>query len=132
MYAAPSIGASIGAAFNTGAFATATSGAVAVGIEQAVALATVGAIGVGAILYYSNGRDPIAPRINSPTRKEAYDKAFQKGGKKPPRGPENHGFGWHFHPNVPKGSPYTHWHYFFKKPHILIYLFLGLFSDEEE
>jgi hypothetical protein len=62
------------------------------------------------------GRSPIPPakRDYSPTRKEAFDKAKQAGHKLAPRGPEDHGHGPHFHPNV-KDALKKHDHYYFPK-----------------
>lgn len=54
----------------------------------------------------------ITPRIHSGSRKEAYDKAFYKGGKRKPIF-HNDKHGPHFHPNVPKGHKFSHWHFFF-------------------
>ena len=75
-------------------------------------------------LVYLYERKPVAPRIKNNSKKQAYEKAFRKGGKKKPRGPENHGKGWHFHPSVPKNSKYFHWHYYFT-------LIFGLLNDQK-
>ena len=52
----------------------------------------------------------VAPRIKSNTKKSARQKAFLKGGKRPPIHHPNGKFGPHFHPNNPK---FSHWHYYY-------------------
>ena len=67
------------------------------------------AIGI-AILFMAYESKKAAPRIKSNTKKEAYEKAFQKGGKKKPILHSNGKYGPHFHPVNPK---FKHWHYYF-------------------
>ena len=89
IYAAPSIGAAIGSAFNTGSFATATGGAVALGLtmEQIAALSVVGAIGVG-LVFMGN---PTTPNPNDPS--------------KPHKGTRNGKSGWNRHSGKRSGGP---------------------------
>ncbi|MBE7067976.1 MAG: RHS repeat-associated core domain-containing protein [Clostridiales bacterium] len=105
---APTIGAGLGAMMS----GTASAGAVALTSSYVVAAGATAALGMN-LMFSSTGRDPIGIRNYSSTRKEAYEKAFRKGKKKKPRGPELNKFGWHFHPDVPKNSPFYHWHYYF-------------------
>ena len=77
------------------------------------------------ILYYQTKKK--APTIHCKSKKEAYDKAFYKGGKRPPRGPEDHGFGRHYNPNGK--SKYKHWHYTFS---IVISFYMNRFLKGEE
>jgi hypothetical protein len=58
--------------------------------------------------------EPPARRDHSNTRKEAFEKAKRAGHGLPPRGPEDHGFGPHFHPK-PKDPRKRHDHYHFPK-----------------
>lgn len=73
-------------------------------LVQAGVVAT--ASGLGYMFYQSK---KAAPRIRTGSKKEAYDKAFYKGGKKEPIY-HNGKYGKHFHP---AGSKYSHWHYYF-------------------
>lgn len=77
------------------------------------------------ILYYQSKKK--APTIHCRSKKEAYDKAFYKGGKRPPRGTEDHGFGRHYNPNGK--SKYKHWHYTFS---IVISFYMNRFLKGEE
>ena len=77
------------------------------------------------ILYYQSKKK--APTIHCKSKKEAYDKAFYKGGKRPPRGPEDHGFGRHYNPNGK--SKYKHWHYTFST---MISFYMNRFLKGEE
>ena len=52
----------------------------------------------------------VAPRIKSNSKKAARQKAFLKGGKRPPIHHPNGKYGPHFHPNNPK---FSHWHYYY-------------------
>ncbi len=52
----------------------------------------------------------VAPRIKSNTKKAARQKAFLKGGKRPPIHHPDGKYGPHFHPNNPK---FSHWHYYY-------------------
>lgn len=57
------------------------------------------------------------------TKKEAYDKAFRKGGKKEPIFHPYGKYGPHFHPAK---SKFKHWHYYFS---ILVGAFGIEFND---
>ena len=70
------------------------------------------------INYYK--RKKVAPRIRSKSKKIAKEKAFRKGGKKPPIHHPNGKYGPHFHPNDPR---FKHWHYY--------YLWLLLFGYDD-
>ena len=95
--------------------------AVAVGAGVAasnpVGWVVAGVVVAGVVLACAKkGREwkPIAKRVHCKSRKEAYDRAQRAGGGKKPRGPERHpDVSNHFHPNVPKGHPRYHDHYFF-------------------
>ena len=71
------------------------------------------------IYYYK--RKKAAPRIKSNSKKKAREKAFLKGGKRPPIHHPNGKHGPHYHPYDPR---FSHWHYY--------YLWLLLFGDDEE
>ena len=55
------------------------------------------------------------------SKKKAREKAFLKGGKRPPKHHPNGKYGPHYHPNDRR---FSHWHYY--------YLWLLLFGDDEE
>lgn len=67
------------------------------------------AYGFENVYYYK--RKKAAPRIKSNSKMKNREKAFLKGGKRPPI----------HHPNDPR---FSHWHYY--------YLWLLLFGDDEE
>ena len=71
------------------------------------------------IRYYKSKK--AAPRIKSNSKKNAKEKAFLKGGKRPPIHHPNGKYAPHYHPNDPR---FSHWHYY--------YLWLLLFGDDEE
>ncbi|WP_053243619.1 RHS repeat-associated core domain-containing protein [Clostridium sp. DMHC 10] len=52
-------------------------------------------------------KSPPARRVKCKSRKEAKQRATRAGKGRKPRGPENHGGGWHYHPNVPKAQRTT-------------------------
>ena len=90
-----------------------TAGELVLGSSVAVAIPVGGAIAVAAgagLIYMAYGSKKAAPRIKSNTKKQAYDKAFQKGGKKEPTYHPHGKFGPHYHPANPK---FKHWHYYF-------------------
>ena len=68
-------------------------------------------------------RKKAAPRIKKKTKKESYQAAFKKGGKKKPIF-HNGKYGPHFHPSNPK---FKHWHYYFS----LLYWYLLCMSEED-
>ncbi len=78
----------------------------AVTITGGQVIAGVGAIGILVMAYEGK---KVAPRVKCKSKKEAYDKAFYKGGKKEPIYHDDK-HGKHFHPNDPR---FKHWHYFF-------------------
>jgi hypothetical protein len=61
----------------------------------------------------SRSPTPPAKRDFSNTRKEAFEKAKRAGHMLKPRGPEDHGFGPHFHPRLK--NFHKHDHYLFPK-----------------
>ena len=77
------------------------------------------AYGFENVYYYK--RKKAAPRIKSNSKKKAREKAFLKGGKRPPIHHPNGKHGPHYHPYDPR---FSHWHYY--------YLWLLLFGDDEE
>ena len=89
--------------------------------SSAIAMDTsiVSAYGFENVYYYK--RKKAAPRIKSNSKKKAREKAFLKGGKRPPIHDPNGKHGPHYHPNDPR---FSHWHYY--------YLWLLLFGDDEE
>ena len=99
------------------------AGAVAVTVTGAQivggAVATVAGIG---LLHMAYDGKKAAPRIKSNSKKQAYDKAFYKGGKKEPTYHPNGKYGPHYHPANPK---FKHWHYYF----LFIWGMLGLTSE---
>ena len=101
------------AGLQLGNAALAITHSAAVGLERlgadlaAAGLAALAGVG---IMYSSYNRKPAAPRNHSGSRKEAYDKAFYKGGKRKPIFHPNGKFGPHFHPASAK---FKHWHYYF-------------------
>ena len=95
------------------------SGATVIGAVQV--LSAAGALG---ILLSSYERKPVAPRNHSSSKKEAYDKAFYKGGKREPTLHTNSKHGPHYHPA--KGK-FESWHFYFTI--LLFYLFFG---DDDE
>lgn len=70
------------------------------------------------VVYYK--RKKVAPRIRSKSKKIAKEKAFLKGGRRPPIHHPNGKHGPHFHPNDPR---FKHWHYY--------YLWLLLFGYDD-
>lgn len=97
-----------------GAMAIAGGGTLAASTVSVSAEALIlGGLVAGASLigmrYMAYQRKPAAPRIRANSKKEAYQKAFYKGGKRTPIY-HNDKFGPHFHPANPK---FKHWHYFF-------------------
>ena len=68
------------------------------------------ALAGSSILYSIYNRKPAAPRDYSNTKKDAYQKAFYKGGKREPILHNNGKFGPHYHPALEK---YKHWHFYF-------------------
>lgn len=79
-------------------------------------------LGIGPnVMFYQ--RKKAAPRIRSNSKKEAYDKAFYKGGKRKPIFHAHGKHGPHFHPDDPR---YKHWHYYF------LWLLFGLDADDDE
>lgn len=94
------------AGFANGALIGSITGAIS-GAVAAAGLAALAGVG---IMYSSYNRKPAAPRNHSGSRKEAYDKAFYKGGKRKPIFHPNGKFGPHFHPASAK---FKHWHYYF-------------------
>ena len=66
------------------------------------------ATSVDNILYIKGKK--VAPRNKSNSKKKAKEKAFLKGGKKPPIHHPNGKHGPHFHPNDPR---FKHWHYYY-------------------
>ena len=98
----------------SGAMAIAGGGTLAASTVSVSAEALIlGGLVAGASLigmrYMAYQRKPAAPRIRANSKKEAYQKAFYKGGKRIPIY-HNDKFGSHFHPANPK---FKHWHYFF-------------------
>lgn len=89
--------------------------------SYAIAMSTsiVSAYGFENVYYYK--RKKVDPRIKSNSKKKAREKAFLKGGKRPPIHHPNGKYGPHYHPNDPK---FPHWHYY--------YLWLLIFGDDEE
>ena len=89
--------------------------------SYAIAMSTsiVSAYGFENVYYYK--RKKADPRIKSNSKKKAREKAFLKGGKRPPIHHPNGKYGPHYHPNDPK---FPHWHYY--------YLWLLIFGDDEE
>ena len=122
VYHSPAIGAFLSTSFPI-VLPEVVNGAIQLAIVGSVTGAQLveGALVVstGILLYESK---KAAPRIKSSTRKKAYDKAFHKGGKKPPIYHPHGKFGPHFHPNNPK---FKHWHYYFS-------LLWWLLTDESE
>lgn len=111
IYAAPAIGSFLGSSFQIGSYLTAAGELVAVTVTGAqIAAAGLAALAGVGIMYSSYNRKPAAPRNHSGSRKEAYDKAFYKGGKRKPIFHPNGKFGPHFHPASAK---FKHWHYYF-------------------
>ena len=111
IYAAPAIGSFLGSSFQIGSYLKAAGELVAVTVTGAqIAAAGLAALAGVGIMYSSYNRKPAAPRIHSGSRKEAYDKAFYKGGKRKPIFHPNGKFGPHFHPASAK---FKHWHYYF-------------------
>ncbi len=60
------------------------------------------------VYYYK--RKKAAPRIKCKSKKEAKEKAFLKGGKRPPKHHPNGKYGPHYHPDDPR---FSHWHYYY-------------------
>ena len=89
--------------------------------SSAIAMSSsiVSAYGFENVYYYK--RKKAAPRIKSNSKKKAREKAFLKGGKRPPIHHPYGKYGPHYHPNDPR---FSHWHYY--------YLWLFLFGDDEE
>ena len=89
IYAAPSIGAAIDSLLNAGSFATATGGAVALGLtmEQLTIMSVAGVVGVG-LVFMGN---PTTPNPNDPS--------------KPHRGTRNGKSGWNRHSGKRSGGP---------------------------
>ncbi|KAK2942830.1 hypothetical protein BLNAU_22248 [Blattamonas nauphoetae] len=76
-----------------------------------------GGIWLASEVKKNGGRSPFPPGIRSDnsSRKEAYEKARQRGGGKEPRGPEKHGNGKpHFHPGDGR-KDHQHDHFNFPK-----------------
>ena len=96
-----------------------SSYAIAATTAPTLSIATAG-VAATSLIYMAYQRKPISPRIKCNSRKEAYNKAFLKGGKKPPilhNGP----YGPHYHPANLK---FRHWHYYFS-------LLLSLMNHDE-
>jgi hypothetical protein len=70
--------------------------------------------GAGIMMAKERSQHPPAKRDRSNTRKEAEEKARRAGNGRPPRGPEDHGHGPHFHPDTDKPGK-KHDHYYFPK-----------------
>ena len=77
------------------------------------------AYGFENVYYYK--RKKADPRIKLNSKKKAREKAFLKGGKRPPKHHPHGKYGPHYHPNDRR---FSHWHYY--------YLWLLLFGDDEE
>ena len=110
-YFGPSIISSFGSSSFLGSYALAT-GEIAYATYSSAQIigGALGALVEADLIYMLYESKKAAPRIKSNTKKKAYDKAFYKGGKKPPIYHSNGKFGPHFHPNNPK---FKHWHYYF-------------------
>ena len=118
-YFAPPIISSLGGSSLLGSYALAT-GEIAYATYYTAQIIGGLAIATNVALLYEGKK--VAPRIMSNTKKKAYDKAFHKGGKKPPIFHSNGKYGPHFHPNNLK---FKHWHYYFA-------FLLGLTVDNGE
>ena len=120
---APTIVGFLGSGFTLGSYALASGEAVAITISGAqIAGGAIATTGIGLILL-AYERKKAAPRIRSNTKKQAYDKAFHKGGKRKPILHQNGKHGPHFHPANPK---YKHWHFYFS----FILAILGIDMDD--
>ena len=81
------------------------------------------------LVYMAYQRKPAAPRIRSGSRKEAYDKAFQKGGKRKPTLHFDGQHGPHFHPT----GKFKSWHYYFGFLFGFFWIYgIGFFEKIEE
>ena len=101
----------MGSSFQIGSYLKAPGELVAVTVTGAqIATAGLAALAGVGIMYSSYNRKPAAPRNHSGSRKEAYDKAFYKGGKRKPIFHPNGKFGPHFHPVSAK---FKHCYYYF-------------------
>ena len=120
---APTIIGFLGSSFTLGSYALASGEAVAITISGAqIAGGAIAAAGIG-LTYFAYEGKKAAPRIRSNTKKQAYDKAFYKGGKRKPILHQNGKYGPHFHPANPK---YKHWHFYFS----FLLAILGIDMDD--
>ena len=120
-YFGPAIASFLGSTFTLSSYALASGELVTITISSAKIAggAVVAGIGLSLMAYESK---KAAPRIKSNTKKQAYDKAFHKGGKKDPIYHPNGKYGPHYHPANPK---FKHWHYYFS----FIFGILGIDSE---
>ena len=109
-YFGPQIASFLSSNFTLGYYALAGEELVAITVSGAqIAGGAIAATGIG-LTYFAYESKKAAPRIRSNTKKQAYDKAFHKGGKRKPILHQNGKYGPHFHPANPK---YKHWHFYF-------------------